>query len=65
MVEGDQDLFKDLNEQDLVEDLDYDMVERLVKGNQDIGDEMEKSGEVGENNQYHCHNLRSMALVDL
>ena len=56
MVEGDQDLIKDLNEQDLVEDLDYDMVERLVKGDQDIGDEMEKSGEVGEKNQYYSHN---------
>ena len=59
VVEGDQDLVKDLNEQDLVEDLDYDikdLVEHLVKGDQDIGDEMEESGEVGENNQYLIHN---------
>ena len=51
MVEGDQDLVKDLNEQDLVEDLDYnikDLVEHLVKDDQDIGDKMEESGEVGE-----------------
>ena len=41
---------------DLVEDLDgklKDLVEHLVKGDQDIGDEMEESGEVGENNQYY------------
>jgi len=51
VVEGDQDLVKDLNEQDLVEDLDYDikdLVEHLVKGDQDIGDEMEESGEVDD-----------------
>ena len=55
VVEGDQDLFKDLNEQDLVEDIDYDikdLVEDLTKFDQDIGDQMEESGAVGENNQY-------------
>ena len=55
LVEGDQDLVKDLNDQDLVEDLDYD-IKDLVKGDQDISDEMEESGEVGENNQYYSHN---------
>ena len=56
VVEGDQDLVKDLNEQDLVEDIDYDikdLVEGLTKFDQDIGDQMEESGEVGENNQYY------------
>jgi hypothetical protein len=55
VVEGDQ----DLDDQDLVEDLDYDikeLVEHLVKDDQDIGDEMEESGEVGEKNQYYSHN---------
>ena len=62
VVEGDQDLVKDLDDQDLVEDLDYDikdLVEHLVKGiAKDIGDEMEESGEVGENNQYYSHNMQ-------
>ena len=70
VVEGDQDLVKDRNEQDLVEDLDYDikdLVEHLVKGDQDTGDEMEESGEVGEttNIKVIIGNLGSMALVDL
>merc|ERR1711935_477645 len=64
VVEGDQDLVKDLNEQDLVEDLDYDikdLVEHLVKGDQDIGDEMEESGEVddqfdGKDDQFEDRN---------
>ena len=66
LVEGDQDLVKDLNDQDLVEDLDYD-IKDLVKGDQDIGDEMEESGEVGENNQYYIviilGNLGSMQWI--
>ena len=41
MVEGDQDLIKDLNDQDLLEDLDYD-IKDLVKDDQDIGDEMHR-----------------------
>ena len=51
MVEGDQGVVKGLNDQDLVEDLDYDikdLVEHMVKVDQDIGDKMEESGEVGE-----------------